>query len=282
MKYLHIVRGIFTKSMELNLGLIAAGVAFFSMLSLVPGLAALIALFGLFFDPSAMLDLAATLKNIVPSEAYTIIYDQMTALIEARTPTLGLTGLLSLAFAVWTARAGVGALMQGLNTICEVEDRGSIRYYTSSIGLTLLLICVAGVALAAVVILPILLAFFPIEGQSERVIGLARWGLAMSVIVIGLGAIYRFGPNLRGRRVGWFSSGALMVAVLWFASSYLFSFYLSRFADYNETYGSIGAVAALMMWFYISAYLVLFGAAWNMAIREDVPPKSDQQADSSV
>lgn len=270
MKYWAILKEIFQRSAELNLGLIAAGVAFFSMLSLFPGLAALIALFGLVFDPTPMLEQASTLKSIMPEAAYVIIADQMAALIAARSPTLGLAGLVSIGVAVWTARAGVGALMQGLNTICAVEDRGGLQHYMSSIFLTLLLILVAGVALSAVVILPFLLAFFPLEEQSEQIFLLVRWGLALGAVVIGLSAIYRFGPNLAGRRVAWFSSGAMLVTVLWFASSSAFSFYLSRFADYNETYGSIGAVAALMMWFYISAYLVLFGAAWNMALRAQV------------
>ncbi len=268
MKYVAILKDIFKRSAELNLGLIAAGVAFFSMLSLFPGLAALIAIFGLFFDPSPMLEQTSTLKSIIPEAAYTIIADQMAALIAARSPTLGLAGLISLGVAVWTARAGVGAMMMGLNTICGVEDRGSIRHYTSSIFLTLLLIFVANVAVAAVVVLPVILAFFPLQDRAEQIIDMGRWGLALSAVMMGLSAIYRFGPNLAGRRAPWFSSGAVLVTALWFLSSSAFSFYLSRFADYNETYGSIGAIAALMMWFYLSAYLVLLGAAWNMALRE--------------
>jgi len=212
-------RDVITLSARQNLGLIAAGVAFFSMLSLFPAMAALIAVFGLFLDPSVALEQTAALKSIIPAEAYGIIADQMRALISARTPTLGVTGVVSISIAIWTARMGVGALMQGLNAICEVEDRGSIRHYFSSIVLTLLLICVALVALSAVVVTPIFIALIPPGADAESVFSLS------------------------------------------------FSISLSRFGNYNETYGSIGAVAALMMWFYISAYLVLFGAAWNVTLR---------------
>lgn len=263
-----IIKTVITRSVELNLGLIAAGVAFFTMFSLFPGLAALIAIWGLFADPVVVLEQTNTLQGVVPEDAFQLLYQQVSNIVNARSETLGFASAISLAVALWSSRAGVGALTQGLNTICGVKDRPGLRHYLASMGLTLLLMGVAVVTMTSVVIAPILLAFIPTGLITGLIIDLTRWALAMAVVLSGLGAVYHFGPNLRGRRVGWFSQGSMIVAVLWFIASAAFSIYLSRFGNYNEIYGSIGAVIALMMWFYISAYLVLFGAAWNMAIRE--------------
>ncbi len=267
-RYWQVAKSVFERSGEFNLGLIAAGVAFFTMFSLFPGIAALIAIWGLFADPAVVLEQTNTLQGVIPDDAFKLLYGQVSALISARSDTLGFAGIVSLAVALWSSRAAVSALIQGLNAISGVKDRPGLRHYLASIGLTILLMGVALVTLGAVVIAPVLLAIFPTGMFVELVVDVARWLLAIIVVMTGLGAIYHFGPNLRGERVRWVSAGAVIVAVLWFFASLAFSFYLSRFGNYNEIYGSIGAVAALLMWFYISAYLVLFGAAWNMSLRQ--------------
>lgn len=259
---------VFARSSEFNLGLIAAGVAFFTMFSLFPAIAALIAIWGFFADPAVVLEQTNTLQGVIPDDAFKLLYSQVSALINARSDALGFASILSLLIALWSSRAAVGALIQGLNTISGIKDRPGLRHYLASLGLTIFLMGVALVTLGSVVIAPLLLAIFPTGWHFELVIDISRWALAIVVVLTGLGAIYHFGPNLRGQRVSWLSAGALIVAVLWFLASLAFSFYLSRFGNYNEIYGSIGAVAALLMWFYISAYLVLFGAAWNMALRQ--------------
>ncbi len=249
-----------------NMGLIAAGVAFFGMFSLFPGLAALIAVFGLLADPVVVQEQAAALSELMPPDAWTLLNGQLTALLSARAETLGWASALSLGIAFWSARAAVAALMQGLNEIAGRPARSGVRQILVALLLTAGLIGVAVVALLLVVVVPVVLAVLPLGPWATLTADLLRWVLAICVLMAVLGLLYRFGPNLRGQRHGWFTWGAVMAVTLWLAASWGFSFYLTNFGNYNEVYGSIGAVAALLMWFYISAYLVLLGAGLNTVL----------------
>ena len=249
-----------------NMGLIAAGVAFFAMFSLFPGLAALIAVFGLLADPVVVQEQAAALSELMPPDVWALLNGQLTSLLSARPETLGWASFLSLVIAFWSARAAVAALMQGLNEIAARPARGGIRQTMVALLLTAGLIGVAVVALLLVVVVPVVLAFLPLGPWAALAADLLRWGVAICVLMTALGLLYRFGPNLRGQRHPWITWGAVLAVSLWLAASWGFSFYLTNFGNYNEVYGSIGAVAALLMWFYISAYLVLLGAGLNTVL----------------
>lgn len=253
-----------------KMGLIAAGVAFFGMFSLFPGLAALIAVFGLLADPAVVLDQIELLSEIIPGDVFVLLNDQMTGLLSARPDTLGLATLVSVGVAFWSARAAVAALMQGLNEIFGAPDRSGVRHIMVALLLTAGLIGVAIVALLMVVVAPVALALLPLGPVAAIALDLTRWAVALLVLMAALGLLYRFGPNRRGHRLGWVTPGAALAVIGWLAASYGFSAYLSNFGNYNEVYGSIGAVAALLMWFYISAYLVLLGAGLNAVLSENV------------
>lgn len=250
-----------------NLGLIAAGVAFYAMLAIFPAITAIISLFGLVADPAAIETMLGVMQEIMPEEAYRLFDDQIARLVSAQTDKLGWTGLLSLLVALWLARVGVAALIRGLNAIYERPNRGGVRHLAVALMLTVSLVGVAIVALLAVVVSPIILAFLPLGPAAALAAELSRWAIAFSVIVAGLGLLYRFGPNARGERHGWFTSGALLTLVFWLIASIGFSIYLANFGRYNEVYGSIGAVVAMLIWLWISAYLVLAGAAFNAVMR---------------
>ena len=153
--------------------------------------------------------------------------------------------------------------MIGLDGIYKTEPRGGLTHYLEAIVLTIALVGVALTATALIVVAPIVLAFFPIDAAAEVLVQAIRWAAAISVLLFGLGLIYRFGPNRPTGRAYWLSPGSLLVVFLWAATSSGFSIYLSNFGNYNEVYGSIGAAIALLMWLYLSAYLILFGAALN-------------------
>lgn len=251
---------------EENLGLISAGVAFFGMLAVFPGLAALIAIWGLLADPTVVRDQIALLEGIVPSDVYGLLDVQMQALTSAGIETLSWATAISTFLALWSARAGVGALIRGLNTIYDAPNRASLSHYFSALVLTLALIGVSLVALTSVVVAPVVLAFLPL-GQTEALIfELVRWTAAIAVLGVGLSVIYRFGPNRATPRKRWVTPGAVLVVVFWALASAGFSVYLSNFGTYNEVYGSIGAVVALLMWLYISAFLILLGGALNVQL----------------
>ena len=259
---------------EKNVGLIAAGVAFYAILSLFPGLAALIALWGVIGDPSLVLAQLQEFDALLPEEVEAIIGGQLEALAGAGGLTLGWASILSLLLAIWSARAGVAALMRGLNAIYGVPNRSGVGHYSRALVLTLALIGVALTALVCIVIIPVILAFFPLGGAAQIVLDLARWALSLGVLLCGFALVFRLGPNLRAAVI-W--PGAFFATFLWAMVSAGFSIYLANFASYNEVYGSIGAVIALLMWLFLSAWLVLLGAALNAWLGQRNQPEPSRQ-----
>ena len=248
---------------ERNLGLIAAGCGFFTMLALFPGIAALIAIWGLVADPSVVQTQVAALSGFVPDQAFDLIDAQLQNLVGAQTGTLGWTTAISTTLSIFWANNGVMALVRGLNAVYREEHRGTIMRYVSALMVTMILIGMAIVALAAVVVAPISMALLPFEPLQHSGLEVARWIIAGAAVLFGLGVIYRYGPNRRAAKVPWVSPGTLVAVVIWGLGSYAFSLYLANFGRYNEVYGSIGAVVALLMWLYLSAYVILLGAALN-------------------
>lgn len=249
---------------EKNIGLFAAGVAFYALLSLFPALAAVIAFWGYFWDPALLREQLDVAQRLLPPEAFTILSDQVAALIAANKSTLQLTSLLSVSLAVWTARNGVGALIRGLNTMYRQSNRANpLRRFGVAILLTLILILVGVFAFVSVVIMPAVLSLLPLTSGVGMVIVLGKWVVVLLVVFFGIGLLYRYGTNRRAARVPWITTGAFVALVLWATGSAAFSAYLRNFSSFNEVYGSLGAVVALLFWLYLSAYVVLFGAQLN-------------------
>jgi len=255
-----------TQAAEANLALISAGVAFFAMLSLFPALAALIALLGLVSDPVVAIAQLEDVRGLLPDDVYDILNSQVTGLVTARADTLGWAGVLSLLLALWSARAGVGAMVIGLNTVYKERNRKAARHYAHALLLTVSLVGVGIVALLTVVVAPVFLAFIPLGPLGNAVADLVRWSVAVVVLFAGIGVLYRFGPNRRAPRIAWLSSGAILAVLSWAAVSVGFSYYVSNFGNYNQVYGSIGAVIAMLVWLWISSFLILFGASLNAQI----------------
>lgn len=251
---------------EKHLGLIAAGVAFFGMFGIFPGLAAIIAIFGLIADPVVIAEQLTLMEDIIPPDAYNLIASQVFRLVAAPTEALGWATAVSIALALWSSRAGVAALIGGLNAIAGQRVRNGLWQMVVALLLTFALVTLALVALTAVVIVPIGLAFIPVAASTAWLLEGIRWLIALGVLMIALSLLYRFGPARIGGRGRWITVGAFVVVVLWIAASAGLSYYLTNFASYNEVYGSIGAVIGLLLWLYVSAYLILLGAVLNVEI----------------
>lgn len=248
---------------EKNIGLIAAGMAFYAILAVFPGIATVISLWGLLGDPGIALEQLESYEQIFPDQVHALIRGQLLTLSRADGLTLGWTSLFSFAFAFYTAQNGVLALMRGLNTIYDAPNRTGISHYLRAFLLMISLIAVALVALGCVVVAPIVLAFFPLGALAGTAVQLVNWSVALVVLLAGFGVIYRLGPNVPDQRFRLVRPGAVFAAVVWTIASAGFSIYLANFGRYNEIYGSIGAVMAMLMWLYISAWLVLLGGALN-------------------
>ncbi len=254
-----------------NIGLISAGVAFFSMFALFPALGAVIALWSMVSDPVVVTQQLQAVETIVPQDVYRLLNAQITALVSSGPVKLGWASILSLLLALWSARTGVGALMRGLNTVYGAENRSGLRHYFTALLLTGALVLMSLLALSIVVVAPIILAFIPLGGSTAVLIQVVRWGAMGALLLYGLGALYRYGPNHRGsRRPKWLTVGSVLVVFLWVAASVALSYYLSNFGAYNQVYGSIGAVAGMMFWLFLSSYLVLLGACVNARLKDQM------------
>ena len=258
-----ILRGMMARIHAADLSLVAAGGAFFAMLSLFPGLAAIIAVLGFFADPSILDDQLDLLAEFLPEQAFVVLETQIRRLVAANDSVLGWATVISTLTALWSARRGTDALITAINRIFAAPLRGGIMANLMAVAITLTLIVVVVLAMIAMVVLPIVLALLPLGPAAGIALETGRWAVALTVVLTGIWVIYRFAPNAQLPRIRWITPGAVLAVVIWAALSAAFSIYLANFGSYNEVYGSIGAVVALLLWFYISAYIVLFGALLN-------------------
>ena len=265
---------VFAQLDELNLMLIAAGIAFYGLVAIFPAFAALVALWGLFSDPANVLPQLEYYRLLIPADAFDLLAGQLTTLASADTGTLGWASVFSLLVALWSTRAGVAALMLGMNAVYRERNRQGLSHIAYALLLTVSLLVVALVAIAAIIIAPIVMAFLPLGPAAEMAADAVRLALAVVVLLLGAGIIYRYGPNRKAARVGWITTGAVLAVALWGFASWGFGVYLAEFGRYNEVYGSIGAVVALLMWLFISAFLLLLGGAVNAELERHTRPDS--------
>jgi membrane protein len=271
-RFWHFLVAVSTRVGNGHFGLIAAGVAFYAMFAVFPGLAAAVAVWGMFADPSVIAGYLVVAERFLPPEAAGLIHDQVMGLINAPKAALQWTTVLSLGIALYSARAGVSALIQGLDVVHRSRPRGWVRGYVVDFILTLALIGALFVALVTVVVVPILLSYFPSGTFSIWLTKVLPWAAMFLLVLTCLSILYRFGPNVEGGfRSPWITVGVLVAALAWAGVSIGFSVYLANFNSYNAIYGSIGAVIILMMWLYLSVWAVLLGGAINAELHEQLP-----------
>lgn len=252
---------LYRRTEQAELDLISAGVAFFGFLALFPATAALIAIWGSVYDPSVIQTQVALLKGFLPPDALNLVQTQVHDLLAVRGPQLGWTTLLSTLFALWSARAGVAALIRGLNAVYHLPNRGSGHHQLQAILLTLALIGLALAAMLVTVVAPLVIGLLPLPGDDAVLLHRANLALGVVLVITSVGLAYRFGPNHGASHPRLFSWGLLVAVVLWALAARGFMLYLANFPSYNRVYGSIGAVAVLLIWLYVSAFTVLLGAA---------------------
>ncbi len=252
---------LYRRTEQAELDLIAAGVAFFAFLAIFPGVAAVIAIWGTVYDPAVIRTQIGLLSDFLPQEAFALISSQVEGLLAARGPALGWATLFSTLVALWSARAGVAALIRGLNAIHQMPNRRSGHHQLRALVLTLVLIGLALAAMVATVIAPILIEALPLTLDDAWWLHRANLALGLMLLILAIGIAYRAGPNHVTTHPPLFTWGLLVAVVLWAAAARGFMIYLANFPSYNRIYGSIGAVVILLIWLYVSAYAVLLGAA---------------------
>jgi membrane protein len=259
-----VLRRVWRETSSDQMSMIAASCAFYAMLALFPAISVLISLYGLAFDPGAIEHQLIAVRDVLPAAAYDLVAQRLHDLVSKPAAALSWGLALSLAVALWSASAGTKSLMAALNVAYEEpEKRGLIRFNLTALFFTL---CgVAGVALALTLIvgLPALLRLEVLGPWGAIAARVISYALLLVCVVVGLALLYRYAPSRRQASWHWITPGSLLAALLWLLASVLFSLYVSRFASYDATYGPLGAVVILLIWFYLSAFVVLLGAELN-------------------
>jgi membrane protein len=246
---------------------IAGGVGFFVLLAIFPAITALVSAYGLFFNASTITNNLSLLQDIVPPNVLSIVHEQAQRIAANSGRTLSVGIVVGILISLWSAMSGVKAMIDALNVIYEQQERRSFL----KLNLVALVFTLGGfaaflLAIAAVIVLPLILSPIGLGSAAGTLTRILRWPALLLVLLIGLAVLYRDGPYRRAARWQWVSVGSVFAAVTWIGASYLFSWYLSSFANYNATYGSLGAVAGLMVWLWISTIVVLLGAELNAEI----------------
>lgn len=247
-----------------NLSMIAAGAAFYALFAIFPAIAALVSLYGLFTSPETVQQHVQMLETIMPEQARQVLTGQLQRVTESGDTALGIGAIVSLLLAVWSSSKGVKSLMTALNVVYDEEERrGFFKLNLTALVLTAATLVFVLVALAAIAILPAVVGLLNLPPMVETLARWLRWPL-LGVVCVGILAVmYRYAPCRARPQWRWVIWGAVVATVLWLLGSALFSWYVSNFGSYNETFGSVAAIAVLMMWFWLSAYFVLIGGELN-------------------
>jgi membrane protein len=256
------------------IGLVAGGVAFYFFLAAFPALTAMISLYGLFSDPAFVRDQLNLLDNFLPPESLKILVDQALSISSANKTALSFGLFMGIALTLYSTTKGVKALIQGLNiAFKQKEKRNLIKLNATSFTLTFVMLTYMLFSLSLIALMPAAFEFIHLPERISDTLLLLRWPLLLLSAIVGLQMIYYYAPSHTKPEWRWFSWGSLIATLLWLAGSNLFSLFVSNFGSYNETYGSLGAVAVLLLWFWLSAIIVLFGAEINAA---RTPVQSDR------
>jgi membrane protein len=240
---------------------VAGGIAYSILLSIFPAVAAFVSLYGLLADVQTARDQLEAMRGVLPPDVVTILGDQMTRVASADKGGLTLGFLLGLLVALWSVMGGIKAMFQGLNVAYhETERRNLIRVNLLALLFTLGGMLFVSVVLGAVIVTPVAFTILGVSGDS---LGLLRWPVLLGLNVFALSILYRFGPSRRHPKWRWVTWGGVFASLLWLVASILYSWYLANLANFQATYGSLGAFMGFLVWIWLSALVVLIGAELN-------------------
>jgi membrane protein len=247
--------------------LVAAGCAFYGTLALFPAITMVIFVYGLAFDPVTVEPQLKLIEHQMPPEAYSLIAGRVHVLVTQPRGNLGLGLGISIAIAFWSASAGTRAMLSALNMAFDITEdhRGILGFYATGLLMTLCAIVGASMGIALLVFLPVAIGFFHVSTDTAEFVRWLSLGLLLAFVLLALVVLYRFGPARRATGP-WITVGAVLATMLWLIASFGLSLYVERVASYDATYGPLGAVVAIMMWFYVTAYVVLLGAELDAQI----------------
>lgn len=262
--WFQVVKRAFAEGKADNVSMLAAGLAYFAFLALFPALIAAVLIYGLVADPADVQEQIDSLSGALPPEAKSLISDQMSSIASSSGGALGVGLVISLLGALWSVSGGVSNLINAVN-VCydEEETRGFLRLRGLALLLTVGGILFMALAVGLVAVAPVVLDALKLGTLGTILLQVGRWVLLVLLVVFGLAVVYRIAPDRDAPKFRWVSVGAVVATVIWVIASVGFSLYVSNFGSYGKTYGALAGVIVLLLWFFISAYIVLLGAEIN-------------------
>jgi membrane protein len=247
-----------------NLSVIAGGVAFFGFLAIFPSIAVVVSVFGLITSPAELQAYLHIIESLLPSEAVDVINNELTRIIQAQGTRLGWGAAGGTLLALCSAAKAMSTMLAAMNIAYDEEEkRGFIRLRITALLMTLGAVLFVIISLGLVAGVSFVLRSIAIGEITTVIINYSRWPLLAGCCILFLAVLYRYGPSRREPQWRWVTPGAVVATLLWLVGSALFSFYVMHFASYNVTYGSLGVVVILMVWFLLSSYSILLGAEIN-------------------
>ena len=248
-----------------NVGLLAGAVAYFAFLAIFPALIAAISIWALITgDPQSAVEQAETVTSSLPEDAAGVVGEQLQSIAASAPAALGLGAVVSILLALWSASGGMGAMIKSINIAYdEGDERGFVKGKALALGLTVGAFVVVAIALGLIAAVPVVLNVVDLGIVTVILVQIARWVLLAVIIMAALAVLYRLAPDRDDPQLKWVSVGSVFATILWLAASAGFSLYVSNFGSYGETYGAVAGVAVLLLWLYLTAFIVLLGAEIN-------------------
>jgi membrane protein len=276
-----VIRRTYLEMISDRISLAAAGCAFYATLALFPAITMLISIYGLIFDPMTVEPQLQVLGGLLPSAAFALIAERVHTLVSVEKATLGLNLLISTAIALWSSSTGTKSMLSALTMAYEEnEQRSFLKFQATGLLMTLCGILGAVLALAILVFMPVAIQFIGLDAYAKALLRIFSFALLIMFVATSLSLLYHFGPSRRSAKWHWITPGSSVATLLWLIASVLLSLYVGHIASYDTSYGPLGAVVGVMMWFWVSAYAVLLGAELNAELElqtsEDTttgPPK---------
>jgi membrane protein len=259
-----------------NVALVSAGVAFYGFFALLSLLGLLVLLYGFIADPHTVIEDMRSLTAVLPSDVAVLIGQQLMISVQSSEGTKGLGIVLAMVVALYGGLNGATALLTAMNIAYEEKEKRSLmRFYLIALGLTVSAVLLALVALAAVAAVAFVQGQLPDASPAAAIAGRIFGYIVLTLVACGIAAsLYRFGPSREEAQWKWITPGSAFAAVTWVLLTAAFGFYVSRFTNYQASYGPLGAVVALLSWMYLSAYAFVFGAELNSEIEHQTATDS--------
>lgn len=261
--WVQVLRRAWAEAKADQVPLLAAGVAFYGFLALFPAMIAAVTVYGLVADPATVAEQSREVAAALPDDAAALVTDQMEALTETDRGSLGLGLVVALVLALWSASGGVGNLLSAVNIAYDEEEtRGFVKRKLLALGFTLGAILFVVLAVALVAVLPVVLDV-SVEGPLRWGLEAVRWVGLLVAVMVALAVVYRYAPDRDDAELSWVSVGAVVATVVWLVASLGFSLYVDNFGSYSKTYGTLAGVVVLLLWLWLTSFIVLLGAEVN-------------------